>query len=347
MLRLAAAVLAWLAVAAAPADAALKAIWGPNLLPDGRSAFPTYEQLGVDVLERQLVWHDVASRRPERPRDPADPAYRWPAELDAAVTESAGFGIRMALMVRGTPTWANGGRSAAHVPRDAGDYADFLVAAARRYPTVRHWMIWGEPTRPGMFEPMSPRSPRGPRAYARLLDRGYGALKSVERANVVIGGMTWTAGVQRPTRFLRSMRLPDGRPPRLDWYGHNPFSVRFPSIDKPPYAPGVRDISDLDTLRREVVNAYRSRDRRPRLWLSEFTVASDHANRAFSFFVSRRQQARWLTAAYRIARTERYVAALGWYSLLDEPDPMNGITTGLLDAAGLPKPAFDAYRRAG
>jgi hypothetical protein len=325
----------------------MKAIWGPNVLPDGRSAFPVYEQLGVDVLERQLVWRDVAVSRPARPRDPGDPAYRWPADLDVAIAEASRHGIRVALMVRGTPGWANGGRSEAQVPDDVRDYADFVTAAARRYPGVRHWMVWGEPTREGVVEPMTPSSPSGPRAYARLLDRAYGALKAVRRSNVVIGGMTWTVGVQRPTRFLRWMRLPSGRPPRLDWYGHNPFSVRFPDVRKRPYDPGLRDLSDIDTLHREVARTYRRSGRRPRLWLAEFTVPSDRANRAFSFFVSRRRQASWLSAAFRIAKRERYVAGIGWYSLLDEADPVNGITTGLLDAGGRPKPAFEAFRRAG
>ena len=330
---------------AAPADAGLKAIWGPNALPDGSSAFPVYQRLGVDVLERQLVWRAVATRRPAQPRDPDDPAYIWPADLDAAVAEAGRHGMRVALMVRGTPAWANGGGTEARVPADVRDYADFVVAAARRYPAVRHWMVWGEPTRLGVFQPMSPGSRSGPRAYARLLDRAYGALKAERRSNVVIGGMTWTVGVQRPTRFLRWMRLPDGRPPRLDWYGHNPFSVRFPSLRKRPYEPGLRDLSDVDTLHREVRRAYRGRGLRPRLWLSEFTVTSDRASRGFSFFVSRRAQARWVTAAYRIAR-EPFVAGMGWYSLLDEADAVNGITSGLLDAEGRPKPAFDAFRRA-
>jgi hypothetical protein len=334
------------AVLPATADASLKAIWGPDTLPDGRSAFPTYEQLGVDVLERQLVWRDVATRRPAHPRDPADPAYVWPADLDHTIGEASQHGIRLALMIKGTPGWANGNRPAARVPNRIGDYADFAVAAARRYRAVNHWMIWGEPTRPGSFAPMSPGSRRGPQLYARLLDRAYGALKSVRRSNVVIGGMTWTLGVQPPATFLKRMRLPNGRPPRLDWFGHNAFSVRYPDIAKRTYYPGLRDISDSDTYIREIRRVYRRIHRVPRLWLSEFTVQADHANRAFSFYVSRKAQARWITAAYRIARRHSYIAGLGWYSLLDEADPREGLTGGLLDATGAPKPAFDAYRRA-
>ena len=69
------------------------------------------------------------------------------------------------------------------------------------------------------------------------------------------------------------MRLPNGKPPRLDWFGHNPFAVRRPKLSRRPYDGNVRDMSDVDTLHREVQRAYRGR-RTPRLWLSEFTVSA-------------------------------------------------------------------------
>lgn len=330
---------------AAPAEAALKAMWGPSVLPDGSSAFPIYKRLGVQVLQHQISWRAVATARPANPRDPADPAYRWPSSLDAVVAEADRNGIRTALMVKRTPDWANGNRGEQWVPTRMRDYSDFLVATARHYPTVKHWMIWGEPTRGDAFKPMSPNSTRGPRLYAQMLDLAYGALKSVRRRNVVIGGMTWTVGVVSASKFIRWMKLPNGRRPRIDWFGHNPFSVRSPRLSRRPYSDAVRDVSDVDTLHRELRRAYRGR-RAPRLWLSEFTVSARRTNRAFSFFVSERQQARWLSAAYRIACSKRYIAGLGWYTLLDEPDQTAGLTSGLLDFTGKPKPAYTAYRKA-
>ena len=143
------------------------------------------------------------------------------------------------------------------------------------------------------------------------------------------------------------MKLPNGKPPRLDWFGHNPFSVRFPRLSKPAYTDSVRDMSDVDTLHREVKRAYRSRHKAPRLWLSEFTVSARRNNRAFSFHVSEHRQAQWVTSAYKIACTHRYIAGLGWYTLLDEPEQNGaGLTSGLLDVTGRPKPAFNSYRKA-
>lgn len=330
--------------AAASSARSLKLIWGGNTLPNGSSAFPTYRRLGVDVLQTQLSWSATATARPADPRNPDDPAYEWPKALDEAVAGTRSVKIKLAILVRQTPSWANGGKEGQFAPTDAKDYADFLVAAAKRYPSVRHWMVWGEPTRAGNFEPMPAGKRTGPRRYAVLLDAAYVALKSVSRNNLVIGGMTWTLGTVTPVDFVRFMRLPSGKPPRLDLYGHNPYSTRFPDIKQSTYYKGLIDISDVDTLHRLLARAYPRRT--PRLWLSEFSIA-DKKNRAFDFAVSRKEQAKWLTAAYKLARSQRYVAGLGWYTLADEPRTVKGaITNGLLTATGARKPAFDAYRRA-
>ena len=305
---------------AAPAEAALKSMWGPSVLPDGSSAFPTYKRLGVRVLQHQLSWRDVATARPANPRDPADPAYRWPRSLDNVVAEADRNGIKSALMVKRTPDWANGNRGEQWAPTRLRDYADFLVAAARHYPTVRHWMIWGEPTRGDSFKPMPPNATRGPRLYARMLDQAYGALKRVRRSNVVIGGMTWTVGVVSAPKFVRWMRLPNGRRPRLDWFGHNPFSVRSPKLSTPAYS----DERAGHERRRHAVSRGPARLQGPQgpapVAVGVHGLGASRNNRAFAYHVSERGQARWLSAAFRIACKHRYIAGLGWYTLLDEAD---------------------------
>jgi hypothetical protein len=328
-----------------------KAIWGTTRMPDGSSAFRVYRNLGVDVFQYQLVWDRIAPTQPSHPTRPGDPAYRWPADVDEAVRMGRRYGIKVALMVKGSPAWANGGQATQFSPAPA-HYARFLKAASRHYRRVHRWMIWGETNRAAVFQPLPPNSRVGPRAYARLLDKAYAALKHRSRKNIVIGGMTFTYGDVYPSKWIRWMRLPNGRPPRLDLYGHNPFSRRAPDIRQPedPGFPGSRDISDMDVFAREVHRAYRRvpRFRRhggPRLWLSEFTVSSDRPNRAFTFAVSRRDQARWLRGAYRIAKRV-HAAGLGWFNLYDEPasNPI-GLTTGLMTYEGVRKPSYRAYKR--
>jgi len=330
-------------LAAAPgAQAAEKAIWGPVTLPGGASAFPTYSDLGVDTFQYTVSFADVAPTRPAAVSNPSDPAYRWPADLDRAVAEAAASRINVALLVTQSPGWANGGRSALHAP-DPAAFADFMAAASRRYPSVRRWMIWGEPNRTDRFLPNAANSPEGPRAYARVLDAAYGALKAVSPRNIVIGGMTWTGGDVKPAPFMKFMRLPNGKPPRLDWYGHNPFPFRFPNLRDLAVGEGFRDISDLDVFQRQLRRTY---GKRARFWLSEFLVLSDRGSDQFRMSVSRAGQAGWLRAAYRIADDLDSVAGLGWLSLLDESERAGSSNWGLLTAGGERKPSYGAFRSA-
>jgi len=335
-------VLASLAGWPAGASAAEKAIWGPTHLPNGTSAFARYQDLGVDTYQTYIRWHSIAPTRPRNARDPNDPAYRWPSSLDFAVNESRRLGINVAPLVIGTPGWANGGREWQWAPNDDTDYANFLIAASRRYPTIRRWQIWGEPSRPGAFRPSG--DPTAARRYAKLLDRAYGALKWVNRRNIVIGGMTFTWGSLTPIEFLQELRLPSGARPRLDWWGHNPFSVRYPDGRRATYKGEGRDINDMDVFAQEVARAYR----RPiKLWLSEFTMQSDHGSSTFNFYVNRVDQAKWVTAAFGLANRQSSIAGLGWVKLMDNPHRFDHLEEnwGLMTDSAVGKPAYYAYRR--
>jgi hypothetical protein len=342
---------------AAPASAARhKSIWGPVEVA-GVSQFPIYERLGVGVYQMSLSWADVAPTPPTSPRDPWDPAYRWPVEVDRAIAEARARGIRVSLLLTAAPGWANGGRSPIWAPTDPANFADFVVAAARRYPAVRHWMIWGEPSKPNRFQPLvkatgrrlTARQREGPRLYARILDASYVALKRLNRRNKVIGGNTWTAGEVVPLNFIRAMRLPGGGRPRMDLYGHNPFTIRMPDLGKDPITFGTADYSDLDALARWLDRyGYRdARGRRLRLFLSELSIPTDHQNHEFNFWVTRRTQARWLGAALRIARRWDRIYTLGYLGLYDDPPRPDGleVNRGLITLSGVRKPAYSVFRR--
>ena len=176
-------------------------------------------------------------------------------------------------------------------------------------------MIWGEPNRDQAadFQPMPANSPVGPRRYALLLNAGYHALKQVSPSNIVIGGNTWSFGDVEPADFVKWMRLPNGKPPPLDYYGHNPFGRRFPNLQEKPYFPGGRDINDIDTLEAQLAAhvpparascGCRSSRSPPTTTASP----SPSTSRASG-------QARWLTAAFRLANSVDYVAGMGWFNL--------------------------------
>ena len=332
-----------------------KAIWGPSTA----HAFRIYHRLGVGIYETTLSWRIVATRRPADPGNPADPAYAWPRHIDVAIRRAKRRGIRVMLMIIGTPPWANGDRAANWAPTRAADLAAFAAAAARRYRSVRHWMIWGEPTRQANFMPLDPETPGqrltraekvAPRRYARMLDASYAALKGVRRRNVVIGGNSFTTGDISPLNWIRGMRLPNGRRPRMDMYGHNPFTARRPDLFKRLIKPGLgyADFSDLDTVWGWLDrHGYRDRrGRRLRIFISEWTLPTDHTNAEFNFYVTKRLQATWLRMALRIVRAEPRLYTLGWHTLVDDAPRSDRLETnrGLMDHRGRRKPAFYVFR---
>jgi hypothetical protein len=250
-------VLAITALTPAPASAFNKAIWG-EVYRGGVNQFPLYHKLGVGIYEASLAWSDVAPRRPRHATNPSDPAYRWPAAVGEAVSQARRYHMRVLLQMIFTPPWANGGGAANVPPRNPRDYAAFAKAAARKFPSVHLWMIWGEPDRTANFSltqrvapgtPLTPAQQAAPHAYAQLLDDAYGQLKSLSPHNLVLGGSTWSGGNIDTQRWIENLRLPNGRRPRMDIYAHNPFSDKAPSFSQPFSPLGQVQFSDLPEAR--------------------------------------------------------------------------------------------------
>lgn len=310
------------------------------------------KQLGVTLNTRGLLWADVALRRPDSPTDPADPAYNWPSELDAAISTNDALGIDTSLQVIYAPEWANGGRPRSFRPSSARDYANFIAAAAKRYPSVRLWQIWGEvnggpyawqPQPTGIrFKTKLTREQRHePEFYARMLDASYVALKSVNRNNKVIGGMTvagaYYSPATPPATWTKYMRLPNGKRPRMDLFGHNPMLfARRPDLTQGPRFAGWRDMSDLDTTIREIDRYFPGR--KLPIFVSEFAIWDKPGG--LNWHVNRPTQARWTRLALGIARRSKRVHTFSWASLRDVPAYPGW---GLLDKRGDRKPAFRAF----
>lgn len=340
-------VLAAALVALTPAvsHAFSKAIWGP-VYRNGVNQFPLYHKLGVRVYQADLRWNLVAPTRPRRTANPRDLAYAWPSEIAQAIADARRFHMRVMLQIIGAPAWANGGHSdPSWAPRRPADFAAFATAAARRYRSVHLWMIWGEPTHPNNFQPMTKALPGqqldraqkvAPHLYARVLNAAYGALKRVSRRNLVIGGNTYTTGLLDPLQWIENLRLPNGRPPRMDMYGHNPFSYRAPSFSSGPSPFDQVQFSDLPTLA-GWVDQY-LHPALP-LFLSEWTIPTA-ADQEFDFWVDPPVAAQWVSEAMRLSRHWTRIYALGWIHVYDDPPYSYG---GLLTQSGAPKPTFWAF----
>jgi hypothetical protein len=319
---------------------------------NGTDLLPAYRDLGVGVWQTSLRWDTVALSRPASPTDPSDPAYLWPPELGPAIDEAVSLGMQVSITLSATPRWANGGLSPRWVPTNPTDFANFAAATSKKYPSVHLWMIWGEPNRSANLAPFTGSRPTGPLTpaqqlaphnYAQILDASYGALKSVNPANLVIGGNTYLSGgtnVIQPYQWIKNLVLPDGSRPRLDMYGHNPYGYRRPSLKGPPSHGGQVDFVDLPRLVKAIDRVFPNT---PPLFLSEWGVqASKTGKRSdLGFALTFKRQAKWIHDAFRIARGWDRVYTMGWpHAVATEISP-NG---GLLDINGNPTPTYYAFK---
>ena len=97
--------------------------------------------------------------------------------------------------------------------------------------------------------------------------------------------MTFTTGEIDTQQWIENLRLPNGRPPRLDLYGHNPFTSRDPNLANPPSPAGGVDFSDLRRLA-GWIDRYLGRGRpQIKLFLSEWTIPTA-VDDEFNFFVA-------------------------------------------------------------
>jgi hypothetical protein len=274
-----------LAVTPATANAAVtqkKAIWGPTEF-EAESLFGTYKDLGAGIYQMNLAWDEIAVLEPLEAKDPLDASYEWPDQIDTAISEARAKKIQVALTVTGTPEWAKRSDHRAH--------AAFLTAAARRYRAVHIWTIGDDPA----------KSLSG-RVYARRLDAAYAALKSRSSRNRVVGG---NSTGNRAARWIRSLKLANGKAPRMDLYGH--------STTRPMSARAVKKLAD---------------DADERLFLNLSLTANS-------------RQASRLRSALRVTKRSSDVFSLGYRGLMDDGDSK----TGLIDFNNEKRSAYNAFKR--
>jgi hypothetical protein len=160
----------------------------------------------------------------------------------------------------------------------------------------------------------------------------------VSRRNVVIGGSTFTTGAIDTLQWIQNLRLPNGKPPRMDMYAHNPFTYKRPNFSDPADPFDEIQFSDLHELA-AWIDRY-LRHGMP-IFLSEFTIPTA-ADQEFNFWVDPSVAAGWVTRALHLSRAWHRIYALGWIHVYDDPPISSG---GLLTADGHPKPDFRAFAR--
>jgi hypothetical protein len=291
--------------------------FGPGRLSDRVAKI---DRLGLDVVRVTLNWYRA---------EPSPARYQW-GRPDRLLRALRARGLDPVVTIWGTPGWANGGGGPNRAPRRAADFQRFVQAAAKRYPYVRHWIMWNEPNKATWLKPASPKT-----YGSRILNPGYEAVKSVDRSDKVAGGVTGPRGGKggmTPPDFIRGM---DRAGAQLDAYAHHPYPV-FPGDT--PFVGGckcpVLTMARLERLLRLVGAAFP----KVRLWLTEYAYQTNPPDR---FGVSPALQAKYVGEAARRVYTAPKVDMLIHYLYRDEPDPARW-QSGLETVDGRAKPALHA-----
>jgi Glycosyl hydrolase catalytic core len=324
----------------------------------------------------------VANLKPADPAEPGDPAYNWTL-YDRLVRYAAASGIKVVFSILFTPAWANDGAGRNVAPTDPADLETFAHAAAVRYsgywtppswqqdpsygngdtplPAVTMWTAWNEPNNPVWLKPQYKRVDGKWRIesafqYAKICTAVYTGIHTVlispERGPVP--GETVACGVTGP----RGNDAPGSARPEpdpisfmvaakrfglqhFDVWAHHPYPLS--GSDPPSYVPSPVEhavvLGNIGTLLQKLTQLWGPKH----LWITEYGYQTNPPNHTI-FGISWARQATYMAQAYAIARANPRIDMMLWYLVRDDA-ARTGWQSGLLTAAGRPKPSFGVFQR--
>jgi hypothetical protein len=336
----------------------------PFIAPD--KTFPMLVKLRAQIIRLDLNWGSVVAKtRPEHPVDPRDPAYDWEI-FDKVVLDAAKYKVQILFTIYGTPRWANGTKKGLNrAPRQMLFLKQFATAAAKRYsgtfkrsdgtvlPAVRKWLAWNEPNNPLFLLPQWAKInkhryiPVAARTYARMCEAVWSGVHATHLRKEVVGcgatdprGNNAARGIRpsiSPLAFLAALKKYGLR--HFDVYAHHPYySSPTESPTTKPKARTVVTLANIDLLTKLLTKLYGNK----KLWITEYGYQTRPPDRLYG--VSWRNQARYLTKAYAIARKNSRITMMLWFLIRDE-GRLSGWQSGFFTAAGVKKPSYDAFRR--
>lgn len=358
-------------VQAPRAHTVLKGIFDDNeiVYGDPDKSFAQLKELGANVAVVTLWWggpNGIARRKPIRPSDPNDPAYRWDT-ADRTVRIGQSDGVSIIFTIVGTPAWANRSAGWNVAPTVMNDLRQFVFAAARRYsgkfkgpdgnviPPVRRWIAWNEPNNPVFLKPQFKKAGnrwvfQAAKNYAQICNNVVIAAKYVNRANKVACGATSPRGNNQPgtarpstspLAFLRAMKIAGAR--GFDAYAHHPYagSRQETPLTPPPPAkrgapPTAVTMGNITALIRELAKTYPA----ARLWISEYGYQTNPPDKMVG--VTAAQQAKYMQQAWNTVKAIPRVDVFVWFLLQDEAR-LGGWQSGLNTANGMPKLARKTF----
>lgn len=283
------------------------------------------EQLDPAVARSSLFWHQI---------EPTKGVRDW-SRHDAVIAELLDAGIEPLMVIRGSPSWANGVGGGIeghflHVPagppfdRWLVEYEDFVGEAVARYRgQVRKWELWNEPNHSAFWRP-EPDVGR----YERFLRAISSAIRTADpTAKVASGGLACLTscgdkGVDG-LAFLAALADAGALP---DIVALHPYASAGASPDlELPGRNSFLDVADA----RELLHR---RGWSGALWLTEFGWSSQQ--------LGGEGQAASLRTALAALTAQADVTLAVVFLDFDRP----GLPYGLLDQRLGPKPAAKVFR---
>jgi polysaccharide biosynthesis protein PslG len=290
--------------------------------------------LGARLIRFPASWQDVQPAGPDQ--------WNW-SQLDHIMDAATARGLGVVLALTGAPTWTHAGpspglRPETPVPPDVAylsHWEEFVRQVAVRYPALVAVEIWNEQNIKTFWG-----GPPDPARYAPLLDSAYRAVKSVRPdLPVLYGGLcpivdgSGGPGEMGMRAYLKQSYVA-GAKGRFDALAVHPYPLPMSRRD---YLREIR--LQLGDARR--VMARHGEPLKP-IWVTEagFTTYKGPER------VTETQQAKRLSASYRLFSRVRRLPVVIVHRLRDIPNPL--VTDGgwgLLRHDYSPKPAY--WRAAG
>ena len=243
------------------------------------------------------------------------------ADMNRSVDAAKARGLKVLVVVQRTPAWASGNKDARHPPTDPSTFGAAMGGFAAKIPGVDAWELWNEED-----DTIFWAGGADPVKYAAMVKSAYPAIKAAQPNDIVVTGGTVgnnfdfiealygqgikgyfdAVGVHTDTACLVNgpdvhYRDEQGKIGRYTFTGHrevHSVMARHGDGDKPIW------MTEL---------GWNTQDNSPGscntgMWAGQKPLG-----------VSEKQQAEFLTQAYRCLAADPYVEVALWFSLQDIP----------------------------
>lgn len=205
-------------------------------------------------------------------------------------------------------------------------YAEFLATHFKG--RVKFYEVWNEWDIGGGSN-KSPRTVRDVPTYIKLLKATYQALKKIDPAAKVFGGVATTSHTEWIDKFIK-----EGGLDYLDAFSTHPY-LMWNIQSKPEHS-----IASLDDLHHKIELA------RPKRKIPIYVTEIGWPTHKGPIAWTPQQSADFVIRFHLLARARSFIGGVWWYSLANDAREQDNKEKafGLVDYDYNPKPALDAYK---